>query len=123
VICAAPRFSTRPVIDGGVVNVNKHDVGPVPVRGVRRGCEFKLVKPESVPHRRHIEGEGMVTVYELGLSFAKRLVVHLSPKRLGRTDTDAVYETFPFGIPRRPIACTVDDGDLIESCRAEDPPE
>ena len=122
-ICArAPLSPPRPVFDGRVINVNKY-YGPVPIRAVWRGYKLKLVEPESVPHRCHIDGEGVLTVRELGVSFAKRPFVHLREKGLGRTDTDAVYETFPFGIPRRPIASTVDDGYLGESCRAGDRPE
>jgi len=79
----APLSPPDPVINGGVVNVNQHDVGPVPIRGVRRGFELELVKPESVPHCCHIEGEGMVTVYELGASFTKRPVVLHIRKGLG----------------------------------------
>jgi hypothetical protein len=119
-MCDSRQCPPGPIFDGGVINVNEHDIGPVPVRNVRRGY-VKLVEPERVPHRRRIEGEGMLTVRELGVPLAKRPVVHLGEKGLGRTDTDAVYEAFPFGIPRRPIACTVDDGDLSESRCAKDP--
>ena len=116
----APQCPPIPMFDGGVINVNEHHVGPVPVRVVGRGHELKLVEPESVPHRCHIEGEGMVTVCKLGVSFTKRAVVLYVLKGLGRTDTDAVQEAFPFGIPRSSIACNIDDGNLGESCRAKD---
>ena len=77
-ICtSAPRPPSIPVFDGGVTNIDKHYVGPIPVRAVRRGYELKLVEPEGVPHRCHIEGEGMVTVCELGVSFTKRPIVDL----------------------------------------------
>ena len=119
----APRLPSVAVLNGGVINVDHHHVGPVPVRAARRGSEPKLVKPECISHRRHIESEGMMTVCELGLPFTKLPIVQSMPRtQLSVTDANAIYETLPFGIPRRLVACTctVDDGDLTQRCCAKD---
>ena len=115
-----PWLPPRPVINGGVVNLNLQHVGPVPIRAARRGCEHELVEPESVPHRLHIEDEGMLTICELGVCFTNRPVVLYGRERRDRTEANAVQQAFPFGIISRPIACTVDNGDLNEIYRAED---
>jgi len=117
----APRFPPVAILNSRVIKADLHHVGSVPVHVVRRGSEKKLVEPESVPHRCHIEGEGMMTVCDVGLAFTKFPVVQPVPHtERSVTDADAIYETFPFGIPHRPVACTVDDGNLSEICRAED---
>ena len=72
---SAPRCPPHPIINGGVINVNHHHIGPIPICAVRRGCELKLVEPESVPHHCHIEGDGMMTVCKLEASFTKWPVV------------------------------------------------
>ena len=121
----SPRFPSVAVLNGRIIKLDHHHVGPVPVRAARRGSEPKLVEPESVVSRRcHVEGEGVMTVCEMGPSFTKLQVilrVEAHTEHIGTvTDADAIYETFPFWIPCRPVACTVDNGDVIRIYRAQD---
>ena len=103
----APRFPSVAILNGLVSKVEHHNVGPIPVRAASRGSEPKLIEPESAPHRCHVEGESMMTVCELGLSFTKLPVVQcVTHTEVSITDADAIYETFPFGQAIRPDLCT-----------------